>query len=89
MQPLRLHRIRQATAMRWLLGTEAGVIIWATLLAAIGAAIRYSEPDDPPEYEPDDTEAQRIAEQFAEDDEAQRIAEQFAEAAAEQDDWHD
>lgn len=32
--------------MTWLLGTEAGVIIWATLLAAIGACIRYSHPGE-------------------------------------------
>ena len=27
----------------WLLGTEAGAIIWASLLAAIGVCIRYDD----------------------------------------------
>jgi hypothetical protein len=65
MLALRLRRVRQETAMTWLTG-EAGVIVWSTLLVALGVCIRYSEDSDPPEYEPDDSEAQRIAEQFAE-----------------------
>jgi hypothetical protein len=61
-----------ALAIAW----GAGALIWGVL---IGAFIRHGNPTDeieaadwaawetdPPEWEPDDTEAQRIAEQFAE-----------------------